>query len=123
MARAALERDSRHAVGAGPVESPVTPMEVAANRLKFDYFRNDCFLRPNLLLQRASRLAGIPGYIVHGRGDLVCPPAAAAALADAWPGVGLELVDGAGHAAEDPRIRAALVAAVRRLASDQRTAR
>ena len=49
------------------------------------YFENDCFMRPNQLLAEAGRLADIPGIIVQGRYDLLCPPATSHALAAAWP--------------------------------------
>ena len=45
------------------------------------YFVNDCFMRPNQLLDDAGKLAGIPGIIVQGRYDLLCPPATSQALA------------------------------------------
>ncbi len=43
--------------------------------------RSNCFMQPNQLLREAGKLAGIPGIIVQGRYDLLCPPATSHALA------------------------------------------
>ena len=45
------------------------------------YFQNDCFMKPDQLLAEAGKLEGIPGIIVQGRYDLLCPPATSHALA------------------------------------------
>jgi proline iminopeptidase len=58
---------------------PATPF------MEAHYFVNDCFMRPNQLLEEAGKLAGIPGLIVQGRYDLLCPPATSHALAARWP--------------------------------------
>ena len=49
------------------------------------YFQNDCFMKPDQLMAEAGKLDGIPGIIVQGRYDLLCPPATSHALAAAWP--------------------------------------
>ena len=59
--------------------------------------RNDFFLGPNQLLEEAGRLRGIPGAIIQGRYDLLCPPVSAYALAKAWPDAKLQFVETAGH--------------------------
>lgn len=78
------------------------------------YVRNNFFLAPNALLNGAARLAGIPGTIIQGRYDLLCPPLAAHALAAAWPGSTLDVVENAGHAMTESdvteRMRAAVAA-------------
>jgi proline iminopeptidase len=78
-------------------------------RIECHYFVHQAFLRPNQLLEDAGRLAGIPGVIVHGRYDLICPLENAWALHQAWPGSELVIVPDAGHAASEPGIRSALV--------------
>ena len=45
------------------------------------YFQNDCFMKPDQLMTEADKLADIPGIIVQGRYDLLCPPATSHALA------------------------------------------
>ncbi len=89
---------------------------LALARIECHYFVHGAFLAPNQLLREAHRLHGIPGVIVHGRYDVVCPVEQAFALHEAWPGAELVVVPDAGHAASEPGIAAALVAATDRLA-------
>ncbi|MCZ7595881.1 MAG: prolyl aminopeptidase [Hyphomicrobium sp.] len=76
------------------------------------YIRNDFFLEPDQLLRDAHRLHGIPGVIVQGRYDLLCPPKSAYALSQAWGNCRLQLIDKAGHAMTEPGVTEALVAAI-----------
>lgn len=76
------------------------------------YFANGCYLAPNQLMQNADALGGIPGMIVQGRYDLLCPPATSHALAQRWRGVELRLVEGAGHSLYDPGVRDAVMKAI-----------
>lgn len=82
---------------------------LALSRIECHYFINHCFMRPNQLLQAAGQLKGIPGVIVHGRYDVICPLEQAWELHGAWPGSRLRIIDQAGHAATEPGIAAALV--------------
>jgi proline iminopeptidase len=86
-------------------------------RLECRYFRHGAWLEPGQLLREAGRLRGIPAVIVQGRYDVVCPPAAADALARAWPEACYVLVPDAGHAVTEPGIGAALIAAADRFRS------
>ncbi len=79
------------------------------------YIRNQFFLEPDQLLREAHRLKDIPGVIVQGRYDLLCPPAAAYALSTAWGNARLEIIDKAGHAISEPGVMEALTAAVSEL--------
>ena len=90
---------------------PLTPF------MEAHYFQNDCFMRSGQLLSEASRLEGIPGIIVQGRYDLLCPPATSHALAVAWPGSEIRIVEGAGHSLYDPGVRDAVMKAIADLAS------
>jgi len=80
-------------------------------RIEAHYFVNDIFLAPDFLLGQASRLAGVPGVIVQGRYDMVCPLISAHDLARAWPQAHYRIIPDAGHSAWEPGIRAALVEA------------
>lgn len=82
--------------GAGRV--PPTPI------MEAHYIANSFFLAPNALLDGAHRLGSIPGVIVQGRYDLLCPPRAAYELARRWPGSRLEIVPAAGHAMSEPGV-------------------
>lgn len=83
---------------------------LSLSRLEAHYFMNAMFLKDGQLLKDASKLAGIPGVIVQGRYDVICPPKAAYDLHRAWPDSELIMVPDAGHSATEPGISAALVA-------------
>jgi proline iminopeptidase len=87
------------------------------------YIANHFFLPPDALLDGASRLGAIPGVIVQGRYDLLCPPRAAFEIARRWPGCRLEIVPAAGHAMTDPGIFEAMKRAVDTLAEGERPRR
>ncbi len=87
-------------------------------RIECHYFVNQAFLEPNQLLRDAQRLADIPGVIVQGRYDLICPMRSAWDLHQAWPGAELQVIADAGHSAFEPGIRRALVAATDRFARE-----
>jgi proline iminopeptidase len=95
---------------------PHTALSLA--RIECHYFVHDAFLRPDQLLAEAHRLAGIPGVIVQGRYDVVCPAESAWALHQAWPTAELKLIPDAGHSAAEPGIRSALVEAADRFAGE-----
>jgi len=80
-------------------------------RIECHYFMHQSFLRPNQLLEDAGRLAGIPGVIVHGRYDAICPLENAWELHHAWTGSELSIIAGAGHSAAEPDTRRRLVEA------------
>ena len=80
-------------------------------RLAIHYFRHGAWLEEGQLIRDAGKLAGIPGVLVQGRYDAVCPPTTAHELHRAWPGSELKLLEGAGHAVTDPGVLAALRAA------------
>ena len=89
---------------------------VALARIEAHYFMNDCWFEPEQLLRDAPRLAGIPGWIVHGRYDIVCPVDNAWRLHRRWPEAELAIIEDAGHAATEPGIVDALVSATDALA-------
>lgn len=85
-------------------------------RIETHYFVNGCFLEDGQLLRDATNIAAIPGVIVHGRYDALCPVVNAVALAAAWPAAELVIPADSGHAAFEPGNAAALVAATDRFA-------
>ena len=91
---------------------PPTVQERRAEvRIGLEYFLNGCFVEDGYILDNAARLSGIPGAIVHGADDLLCPPSNALDLARAWPDARLTIVPNAGHFAFEPGIREAILAA------------
>lgn len=86
-------------------------------RIECHYFRHGGWLDDDgQILARMGRIAHLPGVIVQGRYDMICPPATAVGLARAWPGVALRIVDDAGHALSEPGITAELLRATDRFA-------
>ena len=89
---------------------------IAFARIECHYFVNRGFLESDgWLLAQAGRLRGIPGVIVQGRYDVVCPMESAWALHRAWPEAQLRIVPDAGHSASEPGIVHELITATDRL--------
>ena len=105
--RVRLDLNSLNSTGA----LPATPF------MEAHYFQNDCFMKPGQLLAEASKLQGIPGIIVQGRYDLLCPPVTSHALAAVWPLSEVRFVEGAGHSLYGPGVRDAVMKAIADLAS------
>lgn len=96
---------------------------LAFARIECHYFVNGGFLRSDTqLIDDASRIAHIPGVIVHGRFDVVTPAKNAFDLRDVWTGADLRIVPDAGHAMSEPGIARELVDATRRFAGADRLA-
>ena len=88
-------------------------------RLENHYFINRGFLdEDGWILNNVNRIAHIPGIIVQGRYDMICPPRRAWELAQAWPGADLRMIRNAGHALSEPGISAELVRVMDELADD-----
>jgi proline iminopeptidase len=80
-------------------------------RIECHYFTHHSFLEPNQILRDANRLAEIPGIIVQGRYDVVCPMQSAWDLYNAWSQAELQVIPDAGHSALETGIIDALVRA------------
>lgn len=85
-------------------------------RIECHYFVNGGFLREGQLLQEVGKIRHIPGVIVQGRYDVVCPATSAWDLHRAWPEAEIVIVPDAGHSAREPGIAAALRQATDRFA-------
>ena len=85
---------------------------LAFARIECHYFINrGFFARDAQLLDEVHRIRHLPGVIVQGRYDVVCPMETAWALHRRWPEARLVVVPDAGHAAFEPAIAAALIEA------------
>ena len=62
------------------------------------------------IIRNADALRDIPGHIVQGSQDIICPPSSAWRLAGAWQKADLKIIPGAGHALSEPGISAQLLA-------------
>ena len=89
-------------------------------KLECHYFLNKGFLSSDSqILDNIHKISGIPGTIVHGRYDVVCPPETAWNLSRKWKEAELKIVV-AGHALSETAIRAELVATMNRLKAGAR---
>lgn len=97
--------ETRAVLGDGPSD-----YARAFARLENHYFQNAGFLDVDgQILADADIIADIPGTIVQGRYDMICPPDAAYRLARVWPRAELRMVTLAGHALSEPGIAAELL--------------
>lgn len=98
-----------------PKASAIDEMEDPARALPFarieaHYFINNAFFKTNnWILENIDRIQHIPGTIVQGRYDVVCPAKSAWELHKAWPKSKLLIIPDAGHSAGEPGIRSALI--------------
>ena len=91
---------------------------LAFARIENHYFVNGGFFEvEDQLLRDAHKIADIPGVIVHGRYDVVCPVANAWELHKAWPKAELLVSPTAGHSAFEAENVDALVRATDRFAA------
>ena len=85
---------------------------LAFARIENHYFVHCAWLQENQLLQECSRIAEIPGAIVQGRYDMVCPARTAFALHKAWPSAAFYMIPDAGHSWLEPGTLDRLVSAL-----------
>ncbi|MBU2010693.1 MAG: prolyl aminopeptidase [Gammaproteobacteria bacterium] len=85
-------------------------------RIECHYFVNQAFLDPDQLLRDMPKIAHLPGIIVHGRYDAICPLDNAWALHQAWPNSELQIIRDAGHSAAELGITDALIRATGEIA-------
>lgn len=73
---------------------------LAFARIECHYFMNRAFFNSdNYLIENVHKIRHIPGEIVHGRYDVVCPIENAWELHKAWPESRLHITADAGHSA------------------------
>ena len=88
---------------------------VAFARIECHYFVNGGFFEVDgQILRDVDRVRHIPGVIVQGRYDVVCPMRSAWDLHQAWPGSELHVVPDSGHSANEVGIIDQLVRATDR---------
>lgn len=88
-------------------------------RLENHYFTNAGFLETDgQIFDNIPRISHIPGTIVQGRYDMICPPESAFRLARDWEKADLRMIPLAGHALSEPGISAELVRVMQALGRD-----
>ncbi|NEO57851.1 MAG: prolyl aminopeptidase [Okeania sp. SIO3B5] len=90
---------------------------LAFARIECHYFINQCFFEhEEQLLKNVYKIRHIPGVIVQGRYDVICPMVSAWELHKAWPEAEFTVVPDAGHSVSEPGIINALIRATDKLA-------
>jgi len=84
-------------------------------RIGAHYRSNNFFLAPDQLMIGLAGIRHLPCFIINGRLDMICPPATAYRLWQAWPEAELHLVPMAGHFCSEPPIAASLLAVMEKL--------
>lgn len=85
-------------------------------RIECHYFTNNAFFSTNSwILENVEKIRHIPGVIVQGRYDVVCPARSAWDLHKAWPEAKFTFIADSGHAAAEPGTRSALIEATESL--------
>ncbi|RPA12797.1 prolyl aminopeptidase [Gordonia sp. OPL2] len=105
------EQATSHLLPKNSEEPGDARFDLAFAAIENHYFMNRGFLDDGQLLANIDRIADIPGVIVQGRYDVVCPPRSAWDLHRAWPAAALHIVADAGHASFEPGIKHHLIAA------------
>jgi proline iminopeptidase len=81
-------------------------------RIECHYFMNAGFFHTDgQLIEDAHKISNIPGVIVQGRYDVVCPATTAWDLKKKWPKADLFIIPDAGHAAKEEGITSELIKA------------
>ena len=83
----------------------------ALARIEAHYFLKHVVAPENSLLKQTRTLKKIPGTIIQGRYDIICPIKTANELRKAWPEADYIIVPDGGHSALDPSIRTRLIQA------------
>jgi proline iminopeptidase len=91
---------------------------LALARIETHYFSSHGFVDENHILQNVSSISAIPGRIIHGRYDSVCPLDNGYALHQLWGNSELHIVRDAGHSASEPGNIDALIRAVKDIARE-----
>ena len=89
---------------------------LALAQISSHFISNQAFLDAHGVLPLLTGLDNIPGIIVHGRYDMVCPLENAQTLQKYWSSAKLHIIRDAGHSAIESGIRDALVRATDEMA-------
>ena len=98
--------------------NPPINYALAFSRIENHYFYNKGFLESDdYIINNVKKFSNIPGIIIQGRYDMVCPPKSAYRLYSDWSKSELNLIDFSGHAMSEPKISQELVKATEKFKS------
>ncbi|NKB33383.1 MAG: prolyl aminopeptidase [Pseudomonadales bacterium] len=95
---------------------------LALSRIETHFFVNKGFVEENQILKNMNAIKDVPGRIIHGRYDMVCPLNNALALHQQWTNSELHIVRDAGHSASEPGTVDALIRATQDIAKELQSA-
>ena len=98
------------------VEQDSNKEVIASSLLATHYFTNNCFIYEHEIISEIDRISQIPGYIVHGRYDIVCKAEGAYTLSQEWENGVLEIIPEAGHSCTEVGIIDGLIKASDKMA-------
>lgn len=78
-------------------KNKLSNIDIASAKIYFHYAKNNGFLEENQLIKNATKIKNIPGVILQGRYDMVCPPITAWSLHKAWPKANFHIIEASGH--------------------------
>ncbi len=107
-----LPANSQEAAAQAQTSQLASGGSLSLARLEAHYMANGFFLEPGQIMRDMPRIAHIPGIIIHGRHDVICPPKTAYDLAAVWPSARLRIIAMGGHSALETAMRRALVGAM-----------
>ena len=90
---------------------------IAMAMLNCHYFTNNSFIYEHEIISEIDRIKDIPGYIIHGRYDVVCKVEGAYELSKYWQNGKLEIVPEAGHSCLESGVKDALIRAADKMAN------
>ena len=85
--------------------------KIAASIIQLYYSLHQCFISEHALLEHIDPIRHLPTKIIHGRYDMVCPVEQAWKLKQHWPEAELNIIEMAGHVADEPKMIDALISA------------
>ena len=88
-------------------------------KMEVHYFLNKGFIEENQILNNMDKIKDIPGFIVHGRYDMICPMDQAIELHQNWLNSELSIIRDAGHSSMEPGTVNALIKATDEMAREQ----
>ncbi len=77
---------------------------ISLAKIETHFFKNNCFIKENQIIENIDKIKNIKCFIVHGRYDIVCPINQAFDLHCHYDNSELNIIDDAGHSLLEPGI-------------------
>lgn len=90
---------------------------LALARIESYFYRNQCFMPDNHIIDNINKISHLNGVIIHGRYDMVCKLEGSQLVAQSWENCQLQIVPGAGHSSSEVGIIDAIVQSTNNMAN------